>query len=191
MSAETPGSPAPGPILEPDPDPDPDPRFVKIFAKPAVMPRTAAVDPTTGKAYVKIFVKPVTRASFKAGPPASTVLAGKTATLAKEPSTASAAVVCSRPAAARPPAKPNLTESAATATADYCSRLAAWLSLPTAGTRTARPPAKPNYADCDHPLSLQTADYLLALPSIQLLAPIAAITSRKLRLRCCVVMMDV
>ena len=54
----------------------------------------------------------------------------------------------------------------------------------------ARPPANPIYANYP-PLSLHTADYLLPLPSIQPLVPLDAITSRKLKIRCCVALMDV
>ena len=73
MSADTPGSPAPGPALEPDPDPG-HLVFAKLFAMPA------AVAPDTGRPYVKNFVKPETRAPLKVGPlarakPASTALA--------------------------------------------------------------------------------------------------------------------
>jgi hypothetical protein len=190
MSAETPGSPAPGPSLEPDLDPDPDPRCVKFFAKPAsVVPAIAAMDPRTGRPYVKHFVKPVIRPPFKVGPPAraepaSTALAPTVLASIKNCEEPSAAIVdCSWPAAqefgVRPPAKPNFLLASATAAAD---------SLPTAGTRTARPPAKPNWLALA--LSLPTTDDLLPLPFIQLLAPLAAITSRS-QMRCCVAMMDV
>jgi hypothetical protein len=142
------------------------PNFAKLFAMPAAMvPITAAVAPDTGRPYVKTFVKPVTRAPFKAGPPASVTIGF----------------------GARPPAKPNFVESGPLLAGD-CSRPDC--SRPVASVFGARPPAKPNYANCDPPLSLQTAVYLLPLPSIKLLA-ISTITSRILKLRCCVVWMDV
>ena len=207
MSAETPGSPAPGPALEPELDPDPGKLFT-LYQGPRSFRVTedstaiySIMAPDTGRLH-SILVKVVQMDIDFEAEAASTVAPGAAglANLKAEPtSTVLASIVlatysvCEVPggselAAARPPAKPNLAS-----TADYLlaggSRLAA-----------ARPPAKPDFllargallACGTLALFLPTTDDLLSLslPSIQLLAPNHAITSRSLILRCCVVWMD-
>ena len=145
----------------------------------SLVPITAAVAPDTGRPYVKTFAKLVTRASFKAGPPASvtTVLAGKMA------AAATSAGDCHRPAAigfgTRPPPKPNFAESGPLLTAAVDgSRL-------VASVFGARPPAKPNYAEAaiteSDPLlflSLLTAHYLLLFPLLLALLQLDSLLAR-------------